>query len=120
MTDSARAHLDNYLEGWKQGDGKKSLESTAPGFFYDDPNSSRVSRENFVRFVDEFKSAAAELNQGIVPEPFLEYSDVLIGEGIAWCWWCVSGTEFQGSAVIHFGDDGVRSEKIAYFSALPD
>ena len=119
MNAKALAHLDNYLEGWQEGNGAKSKASTVPEFYYDDPNSSRIEREKFIQFVEDFKADAAKLSDGVIPQPFLKYSDQVIGDGIAWCWWCVCGTHFQGAAVITFGDDGVISEKIAYFSKLP-
>ena len=120
MSKVALEHLNNYLEGWKQGDGRKSLQSTVPEFYYDDPNSCRISRENFVQFVEDFKTAAADLSDGEIPQPFLVYSHELVDNGLAWCWWKVSGTTFEGSAVITFNDRGVTSEKIAYFSKLPE
>jgi len=120
MSRAALDHLENYLEGWREGDGEKSKESTVQEFHYDDPNSRRISRENFVQFVEGFKADAAQLSDGEIPQPFLIYSDQVIGDGIAWCWWCVNGTTFQGSAVITFSDEGVVSEKIAYFTKLPE
>ncbi len=120
MSNTALEYLNNYLEGWKQGNGEMSLESTVVNFYYDDPNSSRISRDNFVQFVEDFKAAAAELTGGEIPQPFLEYSHQVIDDGIAWCWWKVSGTTFEGSAVITFTDEGVRSEKIAYYTKLPE
>lgn len=115
----ALAHLERYLDGWKLGDGEKSLQATVEDFYYDDPNSQRIQRSDFVNFVEDFKADAAKLTGGVVPSPFLEYTDTVISDGIAWCWWCVNGTDFQGSAVIHFSEHGIVSEKIAYFSRLP-
>ena len=120
MSKIALKHFNNYLEGWRQGDGEKSKRTTALSFYYDDPNSCRIKREDFVQFVEDFKADAAQLTGGKIPQPFLEYSHLMVDEGRAWCWWCVSGTTFQGSAFITFDDEGVQSEKIAYFSKLPD
>ena len=120
MDKTGLEHLNNYLEGWRQGNGEQSKASTVPEFYYDDPNSCRISRDNFVRFVEEFKAAAAELSGGKTPQPFLDYSHQLIGDGLAWCWWSVRETTLQGSALITFNDNGVTSEKIAYFSKLPE
>ena len=120
MSKAALEHLNNYLEGWKQGNGEKSKQSTLPEFYYDDPNSSRITRENFVQFVEDFKAAAAGLCDGEVPQPFLEYSHQVIDKELAWCWWRVCGTTLEGSALITFNDKGVTSEKIAYFTKLPE
>ena len=60
---------------------------------------------------------------GVVPEPFLEYTDTVIDDAssivIIWCWWRVSGTQFQGSALVKANESGILSERIAYFSRLP-
>jgi hypothetical protein len=119
----ARHHIDTYLEGWRLGDGNMSLGATAPEFFYDDPNTGRISRKDFLRFFEDFRSAVDDGKGSASGEPFLTYTDVVITENSvphkAWCWWQATGTDFQGSALIYFGDHGVISEKIAYFSRLP-
>ena len=38
----------------------------------------------------------------------------------AWCWWSIPGTALQGAGLIKVGDDGVRSEKLAYYTKLPE
>jgi hypothetical protein len=118
----AREWLDSYLEGWRTGDAARCLQSTTEAFFYDDPATGRIKRENFIEFVEDFKAAGAELSGGPVPSPFLQYSDVTILEGspsTAWCWWQVTGTDLQGAALIRFDDGGVLSERIAYFTKDP-
>ena len=93
-----RELFDKYLEGWRTGDGALSLSMTAPGFYYDDPDTGRVRREEFLQFVEDFKTAGAGMAGGQVPTPFLQYSDLtLTGENpsTAWCWWRVSGSSFQ-------------------------
>ncbi len=119
MSHQALDHLNHYLEGWRQGNGEMSKQSTVSEFYYDDPNSCRVFRKDFVKFVEEFKAAAAELLDGDLPNPFLDYTHQVVDNGIAWCWWKVRGTTFEGSALITFTDEGVTSEKIAYFTKLP-
>ena len=120
---TARKHLDRYLEGWRLGDGELGLEVLAPGFFYDDPNSSRIPRGGFVQFVEDFKADAAALNDGKIGDPFLPYSDIIIDETTtpctAWCWWRATDTPLQGCALIKFSDDGILSERISYYSPLP-
>lgn len=113
--------LQAYLDGWRTGDAEKSLSATAPGFYYVDPNTGCIEREEFLGFVDGFKAAVAEMRGGEIGTPFLKYTDMLIKEerSLAWCWWQATGTEFQGAAVIRFGDQGVVSERIAYFTTLP-
>jgi hypothetical protein len=36
----------------------------------------------------------------------------------AWCWWAIPGTELKGSGLIKVGPEGVRSERLAYFTKL--
>tara|TARA_Y100000588_G_scaffold225973_1_gene239877 strand:- start:541 stop:906 length:366 start_codon:yes stop_codon:yes gene_type:complete len=116
-------YIDLYLEGWRLGDPQRSLQACAADFYYDDPNTGRIQRHDFVEFVESFKSYGASLNNGIVPVPFLEYSDTIVDDGpspaLIWCWWRVNGTEFQGSALVKADQSGIRSERIAYFSRLP-
>lgn len=119
---ASKQWLNTYLEGWRTGNGVKSLQATVQEFYYDDPATGRIDRRSFVEFVEDFKSLGAELAGGKVPSPFLEYTDVIISDtnpATAWCWWRVNGTDFQGAAVIRFGDAGVISERIAYFTTDP-
>lgn len=120
---SVRELIDIYLEGWRLGDPNRSLEACSGGFFYDDPNTGRIQRQSFCAFVEDFKRYGASLNDGVIPEPFLEYTDTVIDAGQSpvtiWCWWRVTGTKFQGSALVKADETGILSERIAYFSVLP-
>ena len=121
---SLRQIIDTYLKGWELGDGALSLSVTAPGFCYDDPNTGRIPRDEFVQFVEDFKSAALEMGGALNANPFLQYTDVVIKDdelpATVWCWWQAVGTELQGCALVKVGTEGVLHEKIAYFSRLPD
>lgn len=121
---SVRRHIETYLKGWELGDGEMSLGATANEFCYDDPNSGRIARSEFVRFVEDFRRAAEDMGGEINAVPFLQYSDVVIKDdvspAIVWCWWQAIGTELQGCARVLVGEQGVLHEKIAYFSRLPD
>jgi len=121
---SLRQIIDTYLKGWELGDGALSLSVTAPGFCYDDPNTGRIPRDEFVQFVEDFKSAALEMGGAPNANPFLQYTDVAIKDdelpATVWCWWQAVGTELQGCALVKVGTEGVLHEKIAYFSRLPD
>lgn len=119
---NALEYLQQYLEGWRTGNAEQSHEMTAEGFTYHDPNTGLVPRENFVAFFKDFVAYGSELNDGVCPQPFLIYTDTLIDEeaGMAWCWWRVNNSHFQGAAQMRFGEAGVISERIAYFSQLPE
>ncbi len=116
--------IETYLKGWELGDGALSLGVTAPGFYYDDPNTGRVSRRQFVEFVEDFKRAAVAMGGEDGASPFLKYSDIVIKDDelpvTVWCWWQAVGTELQGSALVKVSEAGVLHEKIAYFSKLPE
>jgi len=115
--------IDTYLKGWELGDGELSLSATAQDFYYDDPNTGRIARVDFVKFVNDFKRAAVEMGGEDNASPFLDYTDTVIKDDImpatVWCWWQARGTPLQGSAIIKVGVQGVISERIAYFSSLP-
>lgn len=119
-----RQIIETYLEGWELGDGELSLGVTADSFHYDDPNTGRIQRRDFVAFVEDFKQAAIEMGAVENARPFLHYSDVVVKDdtlpATVWCWWQAVGTELQGSARILAGEEGILHEKIAYFSRLPD
>ena len=120
---SLRQIIDTYLKGWELGDGALSLTVTAAEFHYDDPDTGRIVRADFVGFVEDFKSAAVEMGGEVNATPFLHYSDVVIKDdelpATVWCWWQAIGTELQGCALIKVDESGVLHEKIAYFSKLP-
>ena len=116
--------IETYLQGWELGDGALSLSVTADSFCYDDPNTGRIPRDEFVEFVENFKRAAIEMGGAVNANPFLQYSDVVIKDDenpvTVWCWWQAVGTELQGCALVKVGEQGVLHEKIAYFSRLPE
>ena len=115
--------IDTYLKGWELGDGALSLSVTAHSFYYDDPNTGRIPRHQFVDFVEDFKRAAVAMGAAENASPFLQYSDIVIKQDklpvTVWCWWQAVGTELQGCALVKVSEEGVLHEKIAYFSRLP-
>ena len=119
-----RQIIDTYLKGWELGDGALSLSVTTDSFCYDDPNTGRIERHEFVEFVEDFKRAAIEMGGAENAKPFLQYSDVVIKDdelpATVWCWWQAVGTELQGCALVKVGEQGVLHEKIAYFTHLPE
>ena len=121
--ETARQHLDTYLEGWRLGQVEMSLTVLAQGFHYDDPNTGRIFQDGFADFMAAFKEDAAAENNGRLGTPFLTYADIVVDDtdtpAKAWCWWRATDTELQGAALIHFDETGILSERIAYFSKLP-
>jgi hypothetical protein len=121
---SPRQIIDTYLRGWELGDGALSLSVTADSFYYDDPNTGSIARDDFVKFVEDFKRAAVSMGGAENANPFLQYSDIVIKDDTlpvtVWCWWQAVGTDLQGCALVKVGEQGVLHEKIAYFSRLPE
>ena len=83
---TATDNLHQYLEGWRLGDGAISLKATAPEFYYDDLNTGRITRENFIHFVEDFKAAVEAMTGEGIGTPFLKYTDTLISEEDGICW----------------------------------
>lgn len=120
---NTKQYIDQYLEGWRTGDGAMSHTATEDGFTYDDPNTGIIPRSRFIAFFDDFKRAAEDLKGAPVTDPFLDYRDTVVDKSepvwTVWCWWRAVGTELQGCALIKVGEDGVQSEQIAYYTDLP-
>ena len=117
---SARELLETYLEGWRLGDPHLSLKAVTPDFRYDDPATGLIAPDTFVQFVEDFKAAAAELNDGVVPSPFLVYRHKAVDETVTphvcWCWWQAGDTPMEGAALVHYDETGVRFERLAYYA----
>ena len=115
-------YLGLYAGGWAKGDASLILEAVSDDYTFDDPNSGIITKPNFSSYFDELKNTIKQQCDGIIPDPFMELSEVVIdeGEGIttAWCWWAVPGTELKGSGLIKVGVFGVKSEVIAYYTKL--
>jgi len=94
-----RQAIDTYLKGWELGDGALSLSVTDASFCYDDPNTGRIARHEFVEFVEDFKRAAIDMGGAENANPFLQYSDVVIQDdsstATVWCWWQAVGSELR-------------------------
>ena len=70
--------IETYLTDWKLGDGALNLSATAEDFYYDDLNTGRIHRVDFIEFVNDFKSAAVEMGVEKNAQPFLDYCDTVI------------------------------------------
>ncbi len=116
-------YIAAYAEGWTVGDAEKILSVAAPDFIFDDPNAGQITRDGLADYVSAFKEVAAELRDGQEGGNLMELSEVVIKDDempvSIWAWWVVPGTEIAGSALIKVGEEGVVSERIAYYTALP-
>ena len=116
-------HLGRYFEGVKKGDGATVFRSLSDSYVLDDPNTGQISKAEFEAYFAQFVDAVATLRGGQSDAQFMEISEIVTREegGVltVWCWWAVPGTDIQGSGLIKVGDDGVLSERLSYYTALP-
>lgn len=63
--------------------------------------------------MDGLRGGSAEGGLIELSHVFSEEADSVL---TAWAWWSFPGTGIEGSGLIEVGDDGVRSERIAYYS----
>ncbi len=121
---SAADYLGTYAEGWANGDGEAILSATSDRFVFDDPNAGKVAKGNFSQYLADLKEAVASLRGDAYEGPFMELSEVVTkdDDGVltASCWWEIPGTDLRGSGLIKVADDGVVSERLAYYTKLPE
>ncbi len=121
---SAADHLGAYADGWTNGDADKIIGSLADSYVLDDPNEGKITKAEFANYFAGMKEAVASMRGGYDAGSFMELTEVTTNEdgGVvtAWCWWSIPGTALQGAGLIKVGDDGVRSEKLALYTKLPE
>ena len=115
-------YLGLYAKGWTEGDVDVVLQSLADEYIMDDPNSGRISKGNFSSYFTSFKNQVDPMRDK--NRPFMEVSEVLSqeAEGVltAWVWWLVPGTPIQGGGLIKVGEQGVLSERLTFYTKLPE
>ncbi len=119
---SAKDHLSRYADGWTKGDLETILSSVSSDYVFDDPNEGQITKENFPTYMGQLKEIVSSLRGTESETQFMELSEVVTQEeedGLtAWCWWAIPGTEMEGSGLIKVGPEGVRSERITYYTKL--
>ena len=121
---SLEEYLGTYAEGWTNGDSDTILSATSDSFVFDDPNAGKVTKGDFTDFFAGLRETVASIRGGEHEGPFMELSEVVTkdDDGVltASCWWEIPGTGIQGSGLIKVANDGVVSERIAYYTKLPE
>ncbi len=121
---NAGEKLGRYAEGWTKGDAEMILSAASESFVFDDPNAGAIAREDFAEYLAGLREAVTAARGAEVGETFMELTEILTQEadGVlsASCWWAIPGTDLQGSGLIKVGSDGVESERIAYYTKLPE
>jgi hypothetical protein len=117
-------HLAAYAEGWTNGDTAKIISALAENYVLDDPNHGQVSKGGMAEFLDGMKAVVSELRGGREESTFLNLTEVVADDSgdvlTAWCWWEVPGTPIAGAGLIKVRDDGVQSERLTYYTKLPE
>lgn len=109
-------YLDAYKEGWRTGDVELIMGALADDFVYDDPVDGRFSRADFRVYLEglfaseEASSGAGDTFESHAEEVGLEKD----GEETAWVWFKTASAE--GAALKKAGPDGVRLERLAYYT----
>ena len=116
-------HLGQYAEGWTKGDAQIILGSLAENYQLDDPNAGAINKQGFADYLAGMKQVVEGI-RGKTDDPLLDLTEIVTQEegGIltAWAWWTVPGTPIQGSGLIKVGDQGVISERLCYYTKLPE
>ena len=120
---AAGDYLNQYAEGWTKGDAQIIVGSLADSFELDDPNAGKITKQGLA----EYMAGMWQMVEGIrgkTSDPLLEISELVTQEeqGVltAWVWWAVPGTPIQGSGLIKAGDQGVLSERLCFYTKLPE
>ncbi len=121
---SAVDHLGAYAEGWTNGDADKIIGSLSDDYVLDDLNEGKAGKADFANYLAGMKEALASMRGEDYSGPFMELTEVTTREdgGVltAWCWWSIPGTALQGAGLIKVGDNGVQSEKLAFYTKLSE
>lgn len=117
-------YLGAYAAGWTKGDVDAILAVTTESFVFDDPNAGKIARADLAEYVAGMQDAVAGMRGADFDGPLLNIYEVLTQEDenglTASCWWDVPGTDMQGSGLIKISNDGVESERLAYYTKLPE
>lgn len=118
---SIQNHIETFAKGWTSGDLDSILESLAPNFRLDDPNAGEFTKESIPGYVSSLKESIASIrDESGDGQPLMEMSEVVIKDDAdpvtVWAWWRVPGTPISGSALVKITDDGVISERLAYYT----
>ena len=113
-------HLAAYVEGWRTMDAELVLSALADGFVFDDPaHGEPVTKSTMAGFMASWDERTRALSGSWRYENSDEVVEDRDGVLLRWKWWRFAGTDIQGSALTKTGDDGMLSERIAYYPVPP-
>ncbi len=120
---AAGDYLGQYAEGWTKGDVQIITGSLADSYQMDDPNAGMINKQAFAGYLAGMREMVEGI-RGKTSEPLLEITEVVTQEeqGVltAWVWWAAPGTPIQGSGLIKVSDQGVLSERLCFYTKLPE
>jgi hypothetical protein len=113
-----REHLKAYIEGWRTMNVELVLGALADEFTFDDPAlPDPVTKATMADYMASWEERMRSLSG----DWRYENSDAVVhdrdGVLLRWKWWRFTGTNLQGSALTKTTDDGMITERIAYFVA---
>ena len=97
-------------------DAEALLSSVTDDFEFDDPAApGPIGKADLVAYMPRWPEKAGALGATFefeITDRVVEDRDGVLLE---WYWWRLAGTEVEGTAVIKTTDDGVVSERLAYY-----
>ena len=116
--------LQQYAEGWSKGDANIVTASLDDNYQLDDPNSGSIPKTGFSEYLAGLVELVDKIRGTSGQQPLLELTEVVTSEEgnllTAWAWWSIPNTPIQGAGLIKVGDNGVVSERLAYYTRLPE
>lgn len=116
--------LQQYAEGWSKGDANIIVASLDDSFHLDDPNSGSIPKTGMREYLAGMVELVDNIRGTSGQQPLVELSEVVTSEEgnllTAWCWWSIPNTPIQGGGLIKVGDNGVVSERLVYYTRLPE
>jgi hypothetical protein len=113
-----RAHLKAYVEGWRSMNVELVLGALADGFTFDDP---ALPKPVTAATMADYMASWEKRMRGLSGDWHYENSEEVVrdrdGVLLRWKWWRFTGTNLQGSALTKTTDDGMITERIAYYVA---
>ena len=114
---------EKFKSRFHASDAQIILGSLAENYQLDDPNAGAINKQGFADYLAGMKQVVEGI-RGKTDDPLLDLTEIVTQEegGIltAWDWWTVPGTPIQGSGLIKVGDQGVISERLCYYTKLPE
>lgn len=90
----------------------------------DDPNSGTIPKTGISEYIARLVELVDNIRGASGQQPFMEVTEVVTSEEgnllTAWVWWSIPNTSIQGAGLIKVGDHGVVSERLAYYTPLPE